>query len=153
MKIYHYTKDFHVPTILNDECIKLEVVDGILTGTAKPLAWFTAEEFVPNAARPIELDWRGIPYKYSEEYKFYRFIFDSSNSLLHQWNTFQKQVKGSKYKARIRRRAKKQKDNINKWYVSFAPVPIEYTDGVPNYEEASLQPNAPSLVPVGAHSD
>ncbi|MFP6713669.1 MAG: hypothetical protein VCB14_00835 [Alphaproteobacteria bacterium] len=151
MKIYHYTKDFHLEKILTAKFVKVEDAGGM--PNAPCFAWFTTEEYVPNTARPCLTDIYGKPNKYVEDVKFYRFVFDSLNPQLHPWKTYQKKVKGSKYKAILRRRTKVQKDNINKWFVSLEPVPIEYlSDGTPYYEEASLQPNAPSLLPVGAHS-
>ena len=150
MKIYHYTKDFHLEKILKAKFIKVEDAGGM--PNAPCFAWFTTEEYVPNTARPVDLDMYRRPHKYTEGTKFYRFVFDSLNPQFHPWKTYQKQVKGSKYKAILRRRAKAQKDNINTWCVSLDPVPIEYmSDGNPYYEEADLLPNAPVLLPVGLY--
>ena len=118
MKVYHYTKEFHLERILKDGLIKVTPFQ-----TPFPsLIWLTSEEFVPNFCRPQDITLS--PPRFVDV-DYHRFVFDSADPVIKRWTHYQRTVKGAKERAsKLNTRARELKDNPKKWFVSEVDLPI-----------------------------
>ena len=136
MRVYHYTKEDHLSKILKAGVLDIEKADiGGGARIIRPeqcLLWLTSEEYVPNTARPKDRSF-GSNGGYLD-INWLRFVFDTNDPRIHKWTIYQKKIRGSKYKATMKRIAKDEGDNPKLWWVSA--VPLEIGD----YEEASVRP-------------
>lgn len=143
MKVYHYTKEQHLPRILESGVLKLEEpYIGAGVRTLRPeqcLLWMTADIYVPNTARPVSTSYSGpLPYL---DINWVRFVFDSDDPRIFKWTAYSKNIRGSKWKAHMKNMAARQGDDIRLWWVS--PEPLEIGD----YEKATVSPGAPTSRP------
>jgi len=129
MKVYHYTKEFHLERILSDGFIKVAP----FVSPISDLVWLTSEEFVPNTARPQNQ--HADPPRFFDVFKYHRFVFDSSNPLIKPWTTYQKTFEEKRVVTALNKTAKDLKDKPESWYVSEEPLPIE------EYEKATANPD------------
>jgi len=137
MKLYHYTQEAHLETILSDGFLKLGKVNSLIPN----LVWLTSGKFVPNICRPK--DQTVSPPRFLD-LSFYRFILESKNLPVRRWPLYQRTIKGAREEIMaLEQKAVGLKDNPRKWYVSETRIPIA------SYELAETDPDYNFLIEGG----
>lgn len=146
MKIYHYTKGIHLNSIFTDGFIATEQTRNLnyQAPFATDLAWFTEKTTCPITALPrissipatdfnVQASMRYFPTDFVKIGKyigcFFRFSFDSENSIFQKWHFSQARKECSKnplgnHRERI---AKAVGDEPGRFWVSPVNVPLEKT--------------------------
>ena len=118
MRLYHYTQELYLATILEDGFLKVADSNAIIPN----VVWLTSEKFVPNICRPQ--DHTVSPPRFSDV-TFHRFLFDSKDTSIRRWAFFRRKIKGGReVVAALERKALEMKDNPKKWYVAEMPLKV-----------------------------
>tara|TARA_Y100000588_G_C13741402_1_gene705736 strand:+ start:127 stop:564 length:438 start_codon:yes stop_codon:yes gene_type:complete len=129
MRLYHYTQERYLESILGDGFLKL----GRPVSSIPNVIWLTSEKFVPNICRPQ--DHSVSPPRFSDV-KFHRFLFDSKDPSIRRWSLFRRKIKGVRGDVMaLEQKALDLKDNPRKWYV--AEIPLQ----VATHENAETDPD------------
>jgi hypothetical protein len=143
MKIYHYTKSIKINSIFHDGFIATERKRSLSKSPpATDFVWFTEKRTYPKTALPyfsmfpetslqvhiqrrnvfVDLDKIG-----SELGGFYRFGFESSNSLFKKWHFSQERKSASSGElfSVFERIANKVGDDTRSFWISATDVPLE----------------------------